>query len=511
MNKEYAYQDFSSSYFSGLSVPSNIQRRHVPYSWFTNIAKDSVYNLLLLFDFLKKNKRLLTAKQNKRLIKEFLYNGYTNKQEKIKYLFSALKIKEVLETTCFTKLEFMVLLKDLSINHAKNLLEFHSKVFEYRKKFEDYDEQQTLNLFSLLVMCKSNLFTQETDPELITTCCEMLLNNSIKDLTYCYATKCYNHYYALYTILTEEKDSIYCYDLVISIVVKFLFKFYCEKTVIPLLAQIPSLSVNELKDKIMSMHFISIMYLEILLLSEPELNEKLIYRLSIIEKKLNIDPSFVLKWEDNKKTQYVELIDTFRLKEIHSKIEELLLYIKTKFPSWSILGFNPSYVNWNFPTLSYISNEDMKTYLKDSNCNLLHLSTQGYNEFYQIDNEWIQKGVRKFEDPVTNRKFLKYVIGTESKYILDTEKIGTYWGYKCMDEYHDVCNSAKSCTLVNSIEQNKEALEKLKECYIKREVYQLGSISNQDEKKINGHYIQISEKKDQIIDCNEIIYDQTNV
>jgi hypothetical protein len=459
MNSEYMYQDFSSSYLSGTSVKKEITRRHVPYSWFTDIAKKTYYNLNLLFEFLKKNKRLLTAKQNKRLIKEILYNGYTNTNKQhernIKYLFSSLKISEVVETTCFTKLEFMMLLKDISLNYLESFEEIHSKFFEYRQRFLDYDEQQTLSLFNLLIMCKSDLFTPDTDPELITTCCEMLLNNSVKDLTYCYSTKCFNHYYVLYNILTEEKDSIYCYDLVIPIVVKFIFKFYCEKTVIPILAQIPSSNVDELKNKLKTLPFIVIMYFEILLLSEPDLNEKLIYRLSIIEKNLNTNISFLSNWEEIKKTHYVELIDSFRLKEIHSKIETLLLYIKTKFPSWSIIGLNPSYVNWNFPTLSYISKEDMIVYLKDSNCNLLHLSTQGYNEFYQIDNEWIQKGVRKFEDPITNRTFLKYVIGTDSKYILDIEKIGTYWGYKCMDEYHEVCYGAKSCNIINSVEENK--------------------------------------------------------
>ena len=71
--------------------------------------------------------------------------------------------------------------------------------------------------------------------------------------------------------------------------------------------------------------------------------------------------------------------------------------------------------------------------------------------------------------------------------------------------------NAKSCNMNNNIIEIKETLNKLLECYIKREVYQFGSISKQDKKKIDEHNKQIEENKDKIIKWYEIIYDQTNI
>ncbi len=100
--------------------------------------------------------------------------------------------------------------------------------------------------------------------------------------------------------------------------------------------------------------------------------------------------------------------------------------------------------------------------IEHSYCKKLHLSKQAYIEFYDIDNIWVVRSIKKYENRFF--KYLKMVIEPNMKFILDSEKLGTYWGYKCLDEYKEDCDKAKGCTLSNTLSENAERREKLAKC-----------------------------------------------
>ncbi len=256
-----------------------------------------MYNVLYLIRFMKLNRKLLTAKQGKCIIKEYL--KFYDKKEMIRKLLSEIKLSDIQECTSFTTLEIMLLLKDTIYNSCKEFYKFHESQDFYHEKFKQIGTNPTINFPILLTILKYDIFTINTDPLIFTTFCEMYMNNCVKDLSIQDASYCFMHFSHMYKILNEEKDDFFGFDVVIKIVEKFLFKFYCEKTIVNFL---PLLTSDEnLEDIIIKMKPICILYLQTLLVSEPDINTKLIYRLECLEKRINKDNNFWEKMNEQQK------------------------------------------------------------------------------------------------------------------------------------------------------------------------------------------------------------------
>lgn len=486
----------------------NVTRKQVPFRWFQILIKQYLFDLIILLKFLNVNKKLLTAKQGKLLIKDCLKN-YTS-SDRVKSLLDVLRLEQIISVSSFSKIEILQILKDIIHNSYQEQTTFRELIDHYKKKFQDHEEIITFSFCKLMAILKSNIFSYKSDPEIFISFCEMFMNNNVQSLWGSYATRCFQHFSIVSHILYEEKESFFGFDIVFTIVEKIFWKFYCEAKIIPILVNIPIMDVDELEKDIKKLEPICVLYLELLLLSEPRLNHKLISRLEWFDKEIVKDPNYFEKFTTI--INHIEIIDKERLSIIDKTIEQLLKRIQILYPRIELYKIKPQYLNWNFPTLSFISKEEMKLYLKESSCDTFHLSAQGYFEFFKLDNKWISTGIKKLEQNYfenVKRIFYKRVIDPDIKFIMGNEKLGTFWGYNCLSEYKDDCNKAKGCNLSLSLDENKERRGEIVKCAIKREVYQYGSISSYESKKVQSHLQQIKEKIDQVENCNDIIFDKT--
>jgi hypothetical protein len=404
------YSIFRNGYLNSHIL--SLTRKDVCLKWFLDIAKETTYNLIYFINFVSLNKNLLTSKQSKLVIKIILKNGYKT-SETLKECLKYLKCSKIVEISSFTKLEFMLLLKDVIFESLKDNVLFKQSYFYYKDKFEKEEEEQTLSICNLLTILKCNIFTLETDPEIISIFCEMYINNCVKDLWGSYVSRCFSHFCAIHKIVTDEKELFFGFDILIKSINKCLIKFYCEKEIIPFLTQLPVFNSSKCIEEIKKMQPLCIMYLELLLLSEPLLHEKISYRVTFIENKLNTDIKYKDKWETISKEKELEIIDIKRLETIQDNSYKCLDFIKKEFPNWSLYKLNPKEINWNFPTCTHLSSEEMKAYLKDSYCDTLHLTSQGYCEFFNMDFKWITKSIKKFKNPLLDTYVIKNVLSPD--------------------------------------------------------------------------------------------------
>ena len=512
-NLEETKSLFLSSYVLGKFVPFTIKRKDVPYTWFEEVQKQTNFSFSTFVKFMKisegnvSNKRLLTSKQGKKII-SYIFKNHVNLTD-IPILLENFKLSDITIISSLTKLELLILLKNTVENSKKDKKAFSELFSFYISFFKKENEEVAISFCNLLIFLKLGVFSQLTDTEVITSFCEMHMNNCVKDLYHHNATSCYNNFQLMLTLISFEKKNIFGYDIVVKIVEKFMLKFFCETTVIKFLIKFPFETFENLCKELQEFPKICILYLQTLLNTEPNFDKKILFRLTCLDKKLNRDNDFLKTIDLAEK--HVEVIDSETLKIIHQRISQVQAFIKVNYPFWDIYNLNQSDVNWNIPTLTYVSKEEMTFFLKESFCNKLHFTKQGYMEFYELDQWWLNKGIKKFKLKLLDQEYgttLKMVSDKNIKYILPSEKLGSYWGYMCLDEYKEDCNEAKSCDLNLSLEQNEENREKISKCAVKRDIYQAGSTSKSDNLSELNHNKQISQKYSQLLDCNNIIFDK---
>jgi hypothetical protein len=497
------FTDFLNFYIKAKKI--EYSKKNIPSNFLSLAYESTKFNLILLVEFMKNNKHLFTGKQSKRVIKDFLIKNQTFIG--LKDILSKIKLSQILECSSFTRLEFIQTLnqsihKALTFNKPKSTDYF----LFYRNKFLVYEDSVSASFCNLMDTIKSEVFSSSSDISLMETLYEMFLNNCIKDFQCSYASTCYSYFKTMKKILMEEPIETLGLPFILNIVTKFKEKFYCESVAIKFLSQLTVIESKMIYNKLKVMDNLSLVYLKVLLENEPNLEDKLSYRFNFLKSKSNLNHD-----NENLESLHKINIDYFRLNTIHEKIVITLKILRNKFSDQDISP-TENYVNWNFPTLTHLSEVEMNEYLKDSYCSKLHLSTQGYLEFYKIDNYWISKGVQKIIEPSPEILIrFKVIQSNDLKFTLNNEKFGTFWGYKCLDEYKIDCNNATKCSLDESLETNNSKKDKLSKCILKREVYQYGNTSKHDKAKIQSHFEQINQKIDQLQECNDIMYTQKNV
>ena len=495
---------FEGAFLNGLTIDSNIKRQHVKIKWLVPLLESSGFKFDALIKFLTLNRRLFSAKEINKIIIYTLTEGYKTK-EMLELLFSSPFMGSILACSSLTKLELLLVLKNVSYKSFDNYKK--ATMIDYLRKNVLHDGYLlTINITHLLLLFYSSLLTENSEEELVVSLAEMYMNNFSREMSNYSSTYCFDYLNMIDNFIQKEKTKIRCYRALLKVINRFKTKWYLESCVIPLIANIHILDYQDILNLTIKLPSECQTYLKRLLTDEPDFDKIITSRLKFIKNKLSMNITFLTTLNErmlaDKLTKEYNVIDYEKLYNLSAKLK----YMKDILSSDEYDDFV-----WNIPSLTFVDEKDVSRLIKNSYCGTLRLSVQGLKELYETDYKTKTKTIKIFESYDKNI-LVKKIKAVENVYVLNNEGFNSFWGYKCQDEYTEDCQNKTKCNPVLGLDKNILIRDLNAKCYLKRVYYQYGKISEDlVSEEVKKHLIQIEQVKNMIKYCNEVIFDlQTN-